>query len=66
MEHCPEGSLSEELLRRGVSFPLMELYDKASQIARGLRYLEEREVVHGNLRASSVFLSPPGVVGVHR
>ncbi|XP_065185535.1 ack-related non-receptor tyrosine kinase-like isoform X2 [Sycon ciliatum] len=60
MELCARGTLSSELQRRGPTFPLTTLFEMAMQISRGLKYLEEKNIVHSNLRASSIYIAANG------
>jgi fyn-related kinase len=51
LEH---GSLLEYLRGKGRSLKLAQLIDMASQVAAGMAYLEERNVIHRDLRARNI------------
>ena len=53
---CLRGTLSEELVLRGSAFLLMDLFEMAVQVADGMKYLEAKGLVHGELKASNILM----------
>lgn len=53
---CLRGTLSEELALRGSAFLLMDLFQLAVQVADGMKHLESKGLVHGELKASNVLM----------
>lgn len=56
-------SLAALIVRRG-ALPPTVVKDVARQVLRALQYAHGRGVVHGNLKASDILLTPDGVVRV--
>ncbi|XP_065187802.1 tyrosine-protein kinase sid-3-like [Sycon ciliatum] len=56
VDMCHRGTLSEELVLRGSAFLLMDLMQLAGQVAEGMKYLESKGLVHGELKGSNVLM----------
>ncbi|MCI0341400.1 MAG: serine/threonine protein kinase [Planctomycetales bacterium] len=59
MEYLPDGSLVERLAREG-RLPPDEVVGIAEQALEGLAFLEERRVIHGDLKPSNLRRAPDG------
>jgi serine/threonine protein kinase len=58
-EYCPNGSLSELLLRSDSNLSWREVYEYGRSIALGLQYLHQQSPVlcHGNLKSSNILVN---------
>ena len=66
MEYAPGGSLQRLLSARRLGLPPYILINWAAQVARGMLYLHNANVIHRDLKSSNILLSADACSGEHR
>jgi len=70
LSYVPNGSLVDNLKRgetiAGKKFDAYDLVDIIAGVAKGMRFLHAKDIVHGNLRADHIFLDSNFVPKLHK
>ncbi|KAF8026248.1 hypothetical protein BT93_F2910 [Corymbia citriodora subsp. variegata] len=60
-EYLPKGTLFDEIRRRGGSLDEPEIRSHARKILRGLEYLHENGLVHGDVKSQNLLMGSDGL-----